>query len=204
MRRPRTPRWSSRLSTSDLKATRTLIRDIWLIQDELAWHQIKSYQEHIRECRKGKDDNSIPCEKVADIVALIHEINLSGPLTINETEEKVRKLCPLNQQTPHKESVHQALYFAIRLWLFVPLYSKLQDGAGTLKDLVSDKLNEDLGSGPNRILKDDFCEKSLTRKAGIKIRWTSDLTRHLELQGNRLFVFRHGAALKAYADDTEM
>jgi hypothetical protein len=43
----------------------------------------------------------------------------------------------------------------------------------------------------------DFCEKSLTRKAAIKLEWSSYLSDHLTLTGkSRLRVFRHASAIQ--------
>jgi hypothetical protein len=188
---------------------RKLIRELWLIGDSLEWHQVKAYQEHIKECRKAKDDDSIPCAKVADVLKLVDQVKASKHLQVSQIYGRIRAAYSTNQQQQepiHDASIHQAFSFAVRLWLFLPLTTELrQTSSRTLETTVQDVTSRFSSPSPdNRTLKEDFCEKSLTRKAGIKLRWTSDLTRHLELRENRLFVFRHGAALKVMAGDSEM
>lgn len=191
---------------TDFAATRKLIRGLWLITDDLAHYQIRSYREHIRECLKVKDDNSIACEKVSDILKLCEEVNACILLSLHDTYDKICAQYTTNpaQQQIQDRSIQQAIGFAVRLCHFIPLNSELRQSAQSIKQVLRDSLATCTSTGLDRILRDDFCEKNLTRRTNIKLRYTSNLTRHLELQGNQLSIFRHGTALKAYASDSRM
>lgn len=55
--------------------------------------------------------------------------------------------------------------------------------------------------GSPAYLPTDFSEKSLTRKGGIRLEWTSYLSDHLSLVGkSRLRVFRHASAVQKHSD----
>ncbi|KAK5242456.1 hypothetical protein LTR20_002824 [Exophiala xenobiotica] len=191
---------------SDFAAVRKLVTEVWLVTDDLEHYQVQAYREHIKECRKVKDDASVASEKVADILKLCEEVNGCMPLSLNITYDKIRGLHASNavHQQLQDRSIQQAISFAVRLCHFVPLSSELRRSSMSTKQVLRDKLAACTSTGPNRTLKDDFCEKNLTRRTSIKIRYTSNLTEHLELRGNHLFVFRHGTALKTYARDSQM
>lgn len=67
-------------------------------------------------------------------------------------------------------------------------------GFGSNGPLVEDKRS-------SIYLPDDFSEKSLTRKGGIKLEWSSYLSDHLSLTGKtRLRVFRHVSAIQSHSE----
>jgi hypothetical protein len=203
MARPRHSRLSMPFRQADLGAVRKLTRELWLITDDLAQYQIRSYREHARECQKVKDDASIPCSKVSDILRLCEQVNSCILLSLDDAYDKVcsQYRTSTAQQHIQDRSVQQAIAFAVSLCYFINLNSELRKSSQSIKQVLRDSLGACTSIGPDRILKDDFCEKNLTRRTNINLRYTSNLTRHLELQGNQLFVFRHGTALKAYASD---
>lgn len=191
----------------DFAAIRKLVHELWLVTDNLAHCQLRSYREHVRECRKATDDLSIPIEKISDILKLCAEVNDSILLTLDEVYDKlalVNTAIP-GQKKIEDRSIQQAITFVTKLCHFVHLGSELRKGTkSTLKQILRDSLAACTSTGPDRLLKEDFCEKNLTRRTSIKLRYTSNLLQHLELQGNQLFVFRHGTVLKAYAEDSGM
>ncbi|KAI1615001.1 hypothetical protein EDD37DRAFT_400215 [Exophiala viscosa] len=191
---------------SDSAAVRRLLSQIWLVTDRLEHYQVQAYREHIRECRKVKDDTSIATEKVADILKLCEEVNACISQSLNDIYDKIRTSQVSNaaQQQLQDRSIEQAISFAIRLCHFVPLTLELRRSSKSMKQVLRDKITACTLTGPHQTLQDDFCEKNLTRRADIRIRYTSNLTKHLELQGNQLFVFRHNSALSAYACDSQM
>ncbi|EXJ95281.1 hypothetical protein A1O1_00401 [Capronia coronata CBS 617.96] len=183
-------------------ATSKLIRELWRISDDLDAYQVQSYKEHARDCRKVKDDPAVPCSNVAQIVNLCDSVNDRLLLPLDDAYKELWLQYapdPLKPQIQDK-SVQQAIEYAIQLCYFVSL-RQLRRGPQRLQDVLLHRLYSCTSVGPDLVLKDDFHEKNLTRRAGIKIRYTSDLTNHLQLSGKQLFVFRHGTVLKAYAED---
>ena len=199
-------RLSLSVRRSDFAAIRRLLDEVWLVPEDLAQYQIQAYREHFWECRKVKDDTSIASEKVSDIIKLCEEVNGCLSLSLDDAHDKIRSSYTPGaaQQQLEDRSVQQAISFAARLCLFVPLGLELRRSPKSTKQILRDRLASCTAPGPNRTLKDDFCEKNLTRRANFKIRYTSNLMKHLELQGNQLFVFRHGTAMRSYAGDCHM
>lgn len=100
-------------------------------------------------------------------------------------------------------SILATLDFVIYLWLFIK--PQLEDGTKTLSQVVAEKLPKRtaLPYTPGRLSR-DFYAKSLTRKGGVKIEWTSNLSDYLTFVGNaRLRLFRHVSALQKYSRSKE-
>ena len=192
-----------RNSSSVAKA---LIRSLWLVTDELAEYQVQAYKVHIKQCRKVKDDQMIASDMVVDVLKLCDKMNdyMMKDLIGAYDELRTQYAQGPRQQHVSDESIHQAIMFAMQLCHFVSLRPELRRGPQSMKDALCDSLAECTSAGPRRTLSKEFCEKTLTRVAAIKIRYTSDLRRHLELRGQYLLVFRHGTALKAYTMDKRM
>lgn len=179
---------------------RKLIRELWMIKDAVAQHQVRSYRDHARECRKFNDDTSIASEKPFDILQLCDEVNNNISVPLEEAYDSIRTRYEAGP--PPREiqdrSIRQAIAFAVQLCYFVPLNFELRRSTQSIKEVTQKSISACTSAGPNRFLSEDFCEKNLTRKTGIKLRYTSDLTQHLELRSNKLYVFRHGSALREY------
>jgi ethanolamine utilization protein EutQ (cupin superfamily) len=87
------------------------------------------------------------------------------------------------------------------LWLFAEI--EIEDEDLMMKQVVEAQL-KDVKGGPSSIplLSKDFSHKTLTRKAGMKVVWTSNLLEHLQYDGeSTVHIFRHAQALGSYGDE---
>ena len=139
-----------------------------------------------------------------DIIDLVEIVSANRDKPIAQIRDAIRQADPKWMISAiDDDSTLAALDFVVRLWLFVK--PSLEDGTRTLSKAVLAELPERAAFQQNSgYLTRDFCAKSLTRKCGIKIEWTSYLPEHLSLVGkSRLRVFRHVSALQKYARSTE-
>ena len=139
-----------------------------------------------------------------DIIDLVEVVGANRDQPIARIKDAIRQ-AHLKWMIPatDDDSALAALDFVVRLWLFIE--PSLEDATWTLSKVVFAALPERAAFQQNSsYLTRDFCAKSLTRKGGIKIEWTSYLAEHLSLVGkSRLRVFRHVSALQKYARSTE-
>lgn len=183
---------------------RKLARELWLIPEDLDDNQLQAYREHIRECRKVKDDTAIPCGRLPEVLKLADAVSSCTAMSLSDTYDELRKQYQPNpsQSQINESSIQQALEFIVRLCYFVPLTTDLRKGQQTIQDALHNALPAQTNGVQGRRLNEEFCEKNLSRIANLKFRPTSDLRRHLELKGREVLVFRHGTALKAYEADS--
>ncbi len=98
-------------------------------------------------------------------------------------------------------SARRAINLAVRIWLFVE--PETLQWTQRLRDVVHESLPKIplLPLVAPGTLSDDFSAKTLARKAGIRLIWTSSLSQHLTLVGNSgLKVFRHARVLRIFAE----
>jgi hypothetical protein len=141
---------------------------------------------------------------INDIIELVDLVAASRDKPIARIAEEIRAADPKWMiSATDDDSVLASLDFAIRLWLFIR--PELKDGTRTLYQVVATELPKRTASRHNSShLSRDFCAKSLTRKAGLKVEWTSYLSDHLTFVGKaRLRVFRNVKALRKYSQSRE-
>jgi hypothetical protein len=132
-----------------------------------------------------------------DIIDLVDLVGASRDKPIEQIRDDIRAADPKWMvSTADRDSLLAALEFVIRLWLFIK--PQLADGTRLLSQVVA-------AERPQTPPKQQRSRaKSLTRKGGIKIEWTSYLSDHLTFVGKaRLRVFRHVAALRKYSQSKE-
>lgn len=161
--------------------------------------QLRAYLDHYNDVKDFMLDSFV-IRQLSSIVTLVNTVrsnireNVRGLLA---AIAKAQPPCVAEGYEAH--SLKSALAFACKLWLFLDL--DLSDEEKYLRDLVSERLSE-VKVGRNWYcdhLSKDFSQKSLDRKAGIGLIWTSDLSQHLELVGSSsIRVFRHAGVLAAY------
>ena len=161
--------------------------------------QLQAYLDHYKDVSGFLLDNFI-IVKHASIVSLVLAVRLSAHKNVKGLLAAIESAQPPCLRLGHQiESVRTALAFACKLWLFLEL--DISDDTSYLRDLISVKVSL-LKQGRNVYcdqLSKDFSQKTLDRKAGIGIIWTSDLSQHLEIVGpSTIRVFRHAGALSAY------
>jgi hypothetical protein len=177
-----------------------LVSEIWgLDPGKCSDFQLRAYLDHYNDVKDFMLDRFV-IRQPSSIVGLVNAVRSS-------VQEKVRGLLgaiekvqpPCLVEGYEAQSVKSALAFACKLWLFLDL--DLSDEEKCLQDLISERLSE-VKIGRKVYcdhLSKDFSQKSLDRKAGIGLIWTSDLSQHLELAGSSsIRVFRHAGVLAAH------
>ena len=145
------------------------------------------------------------CSKVVELINLVRN-NASSTLKeiIHAIQKASRKWCGT---TFDEAAARSALELAIRLWLFSGL--PLEDLSQTLSEASKQRysITPAQSAAPDavpKMLSTDFSAKSLTRKGGFYLVWTSDLADHLTFASkNQLRVFRHAQVLRKYQHGKE-
>jgi hypothetical protein len=191
-------------SADDL--SRTLLLGVWGLNFGCDVHYSAAYTDHCRNLLSLVDGHSTVQIDRNDIIELVRLVGAGAGQrkSIGQIKGDIRAADPKwMASAADDDSVLASLDFAIRLWLFIR--PELDDGTRTLSEVVAGPLPERTARpGTPGHLSHDFCAKSLTRKGGFKIEWTSYLPDHLTFVGKgRLRVFRHVSALQKYARSKE-
>jgi hypothetical protein len=206
-------------------AARELLQGLWGVRLSDVANTSVAYLDHCNELINfsSKEDGLRDTDR-RDIIALVDIIRKNQAASIDSIIEKIRaakpKWAPLIDDDD--DSALSILDFALRLWLFIE--PDLGDPSLKVSKVVKKCLPAPhaLATYKNRrskttttsaratgsyshpddiwYLPRDFCEKSLTRKAAIKLEYTSYLSDHLALVGkSRLRIFRHASAIQQAA-----
>ena len=181
-----------------------LLLGVWGLTFGHDVHHPAAYIDHCRnllDLLAGHSSSQIDRKDIIDLVELV---GASRDKSIEHIRDEIKAADPKWMiSAADNDSPLAALEFVIRLWLFIK--PQLSDGTRTLSQVVAVELPQHRTSqhNPGHLAR-DFCAKSLTRKGGIKIEWTSYLSDHLTFVGKaRLRVFRHVAALRKYSQSEE-
>jgi hypothetical protein len=212
-----------RISKDDI-AARELLQGLWGVRLNDVANTSVAYLDHCNELVNfsSKEDGLRDTDR-RDIIALVDIVRKNQAASIDKIIEKIRaakpKWAPLIDDDDSAQSI---LDFALRLWLFIE--PDLSNSSLTVSEVVKKCLPapDALATYRNRHFKAattsaratgsyshpddiwylprDLCEKSLTRKAAIKLEYTSYLSDHLALVGkSRLRIFRHASAIQQAA-----
>jgi len=226
--RIRRSHFRSRAFATDTFVSRELLLGVWdLNHSTNLQHYAHPYLTHCNELRSLFEEDGLSKANRTDIVELVKLVKCNQNKTIEEIEDEISNanfhwINPLTRD----DSIRNTFDFAIRLWLFIE--PDLSDRSLTLPEVVERCLPRRFQkaekshtvstttwsisalASSGRPLKDedsspylpvDFSEKSLTRKGGIKLEWTSYLADHLSFAGkSRLRVFRHASAIRQYSN----
>lgn len=181
--------------------SRALLSGVWGLTIGHDVHYFAAYIDHCKNLLSGHSSSQIDKNDIIDLVGLVCA-NRDKPIA--QIGDRIRVADP-KWMIPAADdgSILATLDFVIYLWLFIK--PQLEDGTRTLSQVVAEKLPKrmELPYTPGRLSR-DFCAKSLTRKGGVKIEWTSNLSDHLTFVGNaRLRLFRHVSALQKYSRSKE-
>lgn len=204
-------------------AARELLQGFWGVRLSDVANTSVAYIDHCNELISfsSKEDGLRDTDR-RDIIALVDIVRKNRATSIESVIGKIRaakpKWAPLIDDDD--ESALSILDFALRLWLFIEpdlsnqslevsevvkkclpaphalaTYRNWRSKATTPSTRASHSQPDDIWYLPR-----DFCEKSLTRKAAIKLEYTSYLSDHLALVGkSRLRIFRHASAIQQAA-----
>jgi hypothetical protein len=207
--RKRAPAWI-RGSGSDA-IIRDLLHSVWRLELGSNVGRAGPYLDHYQELRTLVDGDILRAhtdwKEVIELVNLIQthsQINLHGidrPATLREIKDVVTAANPKWSVKPlNDELAERVIDFAIRLWLLIE--PDLQNENLTLPQIIRQSLPEPLASNiscSRNLLSSDFSAKSLTRKGGIRLVWTSSLSDHLTFVGkSQLRIFRHASVLREH------
>ena len=195
-------RRGAKRAISDLNLA--LLSGVWGLTFGHDIHHSAAYIDHCRnllDLLAGHSSSQIDRKDIIDLVELVSG---SPDRPIEQIRDDIRATdSKWMISAADSDSLLAALEFVIRLWLFIK--PQLADGTRTLSQVVAVELPQRRSPlhNPGHLTR-DFCAKSLTRKGGIKIEWTSYLSDHLTFVGKeRLRVFRHVAALQKYSQSNE-
>ena len=204
MRRPLpSVAWSTRASKRvEQRAVSNLKRAIWSLDEGPALGRFDPYADHCQRLLAAIDKRTFDLNGPGAAVHLVEVIKAYSRQDIETLRNSIRAsgLSWSSPSTPDRALDH-AIQLGAQLWLFTT--PELSNDKLTLSQCVSStllKIRQDAKTPRITALSSDFCEKSLTRKGGISIVWTSDLSEHLTFESKaRLRVFRHASALRAFS-----
>jgi hypothetical protein len=182
------------------RAVRKLKRVIWSLDEGPLRGSLDPYADHYKRLLAVKTQ-LVNLQAPSDVVELVRIIKREKQQTVEGIRKSLLEGSPsCLPQSSSNEALDGAIMLGVQLWLFTE--PDLADGKSTLQECVFSALSTvTRGSGDHSkdVLSSDFCEKSLTRKGGISIVWTSDLLEHLTFESkSRLRVFRHASALRLF------
>jgi hypothetical protein len=198
-------RRGTKYSADDLSCA--LLLGVWGLNFGYDVHYSAAYTDHCKNLLGLLEGHSHSQIDRNDIIALVQLIDADRDKSIAQIRDDIRAADPKWMISgADDDSTLAALKFIVRLWLFIK--PELKDGTRTLSQIVAAKLPKRAAPQhkPDHMshLSHDFSAKSLTRKGGIKIEWTSYLSDHLTFVGKaRLRVFRHVSALQKYSRSKE-
>lgn len=192
--------------------TTRLMRDVW--ESEVpetsayapTWSQAKAYFNHYEAClrflpveQSGLATEPKVLDNVLEVVGLV-KLHYQQQSLVRDIKSAIAQKCGAWIRDPvDHNAVAPALGFAMSLGLFVE--PNLKNDGQTLARATHDQIATIPDPAAQLdALSEDFCVKSLMRKAGFEIQLTSDLTRHLQLSTNMstIYLFRHARALEQY------
>jgi hypothetical protein len=137
-----------------------------------------------------------------DVLNLVSHLKGKGGASLKTIKDDIRAHAPSYiADVARSDAISNTVDFSIRLWLFTE--ADLMDEDSSLKECVARGLAEissrSASSSRLKALSYDFSAKSLARKGGFTLVWTSYLTQHLTFATpTRLRVFRHASVLTEF------
>ena len=205
------------LQTRNRRESHTrLLREIWKAQDdhEKYWEKrsaayIKHF-ENLIPLNRATAFLELPSDQdqVLQLVSIVRE-SAAPTATLHQLKGIVASArLPFLSDANDDGAAESALVLAIQLWLFVE--PPMEDLNRSLSTAIKLKLPRKASFGANAsklattLLSEDFSAKSLTRKGGFRLMWTSDLSEHLVIKGEHyLYVFCHARILGSYQSQEE-
>lgn len=191
-----------RIDTAASGVARRLLKKVWSLDTLPSEYRSNAYLNHYQDLlltRDLIDGRVLTLKHSQDVIQLIELVKRSKLMSLQQIQNVIQASAPpwLSDKT-NIEATQRALEFATRLWLFAkPTFKDLDV---KLEDAVKDRFLVPRASIiTSRTLSPDFCAKSLTRKGGIVLVWTSVLSDHLKFASkSQLLVFRHTCILRHY------
>ena len=187
-----------------LGITEKLLAEVWHLDSIAAGSaEAEAYFEHYLQllqdpCLVNKEQTTLgrTNDQTTKVVALVRKVRPLIGGHLRDVKTAIRDDPPGELMKPVKEAaVVNAVDFALRLWLFVPLV--LHNEEATFAALIGNALPAQVPV-KGKALSFGFNAKNLIRRGGFSVRTTSDLSKHLDMDDLTIWVFRHAAVLKEY------
>ncbi|KAI1608844.1 hypothetical protein EDD36DRAFT_482666 [Exophiala viscosa] len=149
-------------------------------------------------CLVNKEQTTLgrTSDQATKVVALVRRVRPLIGGRLRDVKTAIRKDPRGEFVEPIKEAaVVNAVDFALRLWLFVPLVLDVEDA--TFAGLMRSALPAQIGV-QGKALSFGVNAKNLIRRGGFSVRTTSDLSKHLDMDDLTIWIFSHAAVLKEY------
>lgn len=189
-----------------VEITSRLLQEVWQLTDPGVpmSAETSAYFEHYEQLLKdpsliSREETTLgrTDDQARKAIALVQKVQsvIQRGKRLGEIKNAVRDHPPAELLSPITPgAVTNAIDFALRLWLFVPVV--LDNDNSTFEDALRQSL-------PPRdpiqraVLSIDFNAKNLIRKGGFLVRTTSCLSQHLEMDDLTISIFRHAGVLNA-------
>lgn len=185
-------------------ATYALLQGVWGLDSNPRPTAYTDHLEDVLSLQDISDSDRFTLASSSDIINLVGRIKTNQQNPLHDIKNDLQNSPPTWMPEPvTEESARKVIDLAIRLWLFTHPQTFLWSQG--LKDIVQQSLptptaTQTLAVTAARSLSSDFSAKSLTRKGGIRLVWTSYLGEHLTFVGKaQLRIFRHVSVLREYA-----
>jgi hypothetical protein len=194
-----------------LRVNKNIILRIWGL--DLSSPSAAAYIDHYRNLLLSRDlfdgeNLALRRWESADVINLINLVKERQHSPLGAIELAFQTANPNLLFNPpgfdRDIACQHALDFAVRLWLFTTI--DFED----LNLRLSEAVQRSLPDGRRKakpsleVLSEDLSAKSLRRKAGIRMVWTSSFPEHLTfVTKDRLRIFRHASVLRQYSISEE-
>jgi hypothetical protein len=186
---------------------RNLLQGIWGFESpgnlpkSKATSCVRHYETLLGDQRLLNDDSTTLRESKtpsADVITLITKLRRDTDKSLDDIRKGLQ-----TTNTPawliDTAAVDEVLTFASRLWLFTRL--DFTDGQRTLAKAARAELDKISGASTNAFV---YFSADILTKAGLHIKWTSELSEHLTFASNSFIrVFSHASVLERYEGSME-
>lgn len=166
----------------------------------------EAYADHYHDTIQANNllaQTPSPFDRCTEVIELVNLVKCKCLLSIADVTLAVQQACSGWMTTAiDGEAAHCALKLALKLWLFSE--PSLNDPSQMLihanrKHYEPGRTSQNPLAVDIKSLSTDFSAKSLTRKGGFYLVWTSDLSQHLTFASkDQIRVFRHARILEQY------
>jgi hypothetical protein len=188
------------------EALREILNGVWNLKLGLDVSRPTAYLEHYKQARtfgnaKSSHLRSASRKETIDLLDVIKRYH-TEPIRVVKNELRSSSPAAIAQHDDDI-TITKAIEIGIRLWLMVEPPS-ITDDTLTIKDIVAKTFKEPRVPAAAKSIEElsyDFSARSLLRKGGIDIVWTSCLCDHLLMDGKRqLKVFHYASLLRKFRD----
>ena len=183
-----------------------IVENVWdLRANRLPTRPYREHHTSLLLKRHLNDNINLKLHIASDVIQLVQVVRRNAGKSLGGIERAIRQEAPSSLVSNNILAAQNALDLVVRLRLFTTInFDRLNL---SLIEAVKDSVSVHRQANKTPVLdmlSEDFSAKSLARKAGIRIVWTSNLPDHLTFATTTgLHVFRHTTVLKNYSEAAE-